>query len=445
MFVHDLLKMPIVQRAAEILGPKSELHIVGGAIRDILLGKEIKDVDFATKFTPEEMLLRFRWAGIEPFEMKTAIRRGTVTVLLEGEPVEITTFRNPESPETETQFTKNIREDLPARDFTINAMALNVFTGELVDPFGGKEDVQRRLVRAVNHPNQRFIEDPHRILRMIRFANAKGPGWSTDEITWLGAKECVGLLTRVSPERIRDELVKILLADTPSVALEALKNLGALEFIIPELLETVGVEQNRFHFADVWGHIKLVVDATPKDKIVRLAALFHDIGKPHVITEDHNGRHFIGHESKSAHMGVDIMKRLKFSNEDIEDVRILVRHHMRNHKMGVKGIRRLIVRMGEHLPNWIALKEADAKAHIMDEDFPEKWAKFLVDLEREKEAPRQVPLGKLAINGKDLIALGLKPGEKFGVIFRELKNRTLDNPELNDKNKLLEIVNEELL
>lgn len=284
-----ILNMPVIRSLLGALGEDAALHLVGGALRDLYLGNKPKDLDFATRFRPEEVITRLEASGIKWVQI--GIRRGTVAAVIDGESYEITTFRNPLK---ETEYTDNITDDLPARDFTINAIALCLSSGQIIDPFDGIVDLKLSRLKAVGDPTRRFTEDPHRILRMVRFGICQGR--SIDAETELAAQALVKELRGISLERVREELVKILISHHAGNALRYMLNLGILEQVLPELLPTVGLSQNKWHVYDVFTHITTVIDHCPQDKIIRLAALLHDIGKPRCVSDDESGRHFYQHE-----------------------------------------------------------------------------------------------------------------------------------------------------
>lgn len=325
-----------------------EAFIVGGSVRDTLLGKEPSDYDITTNALPEQIEDVFK-------EFKTILvgkEFGTVVVVQNKGNVEITTYRiegdyiDGRRP-SQVYFSNNIVEDLKRRDFTINAMAYSEQRG-LIDPFGGIEDLEKRIIRTVGNPRERFSEDYLRILRCVRFSTTLG--FEIEEMTLKASKEMGYLLERISAERIRVELFKILLSKQPSYGIKLLYSLNILEIIIPELIESVGFNQhNPHHELDVFNHILCVVDSTPPIIEIRLAALFHDIGKPSTFSLDEEGvGHFYGHQDISRDMSEKILKRLKTQNDIIETVKILVKEHMTQHNdYSKKGLKRLINRAGK--------------------------------------------------------------------------------------------------
>jgi tRNA nucleotidyltransferase (CCA-adding enzyme) len=308
------------------------LYLVGGSIRDILLNKIPKDYDFTTPLQPEEIEQKIK--DIQRRAYLTGKRFGTIGVKVEGQLVEITTFRTekyiPGSRKPEVEFITDINEDLSRRDFTINAIAMGGKTGDnFVDPFNGIEDLKNRIIKAVGNPVTRFREDPLRLLRAVRFASQLG---FTIELKTLNAitKKNYKIL-QVSRERWMLELDKILLTDKPSVGLDYLAYTHLLHFMLPELALQVNYEQNSpWHKFDLWTHTKLVVDGTPKDINLRWAALLHDIAKPFVRRDKIDRSNYIKHDM----LGAEIVERyadyLKWSNDRKKNVKDLVKYHMQD-------------------------------------------------------------------------------------------------------------------
>lgn len=298
----ELIQHKSIQLLVQALGQKADLHLVGGCIRDSILGNSPKDLDLATVFTPDEVEAGLKANNIH--YIVTGIRRGTITAVIEGEPFEITTFRNPEN---EKEFVKDIEVDLGARDFTINAIALNVVNGQLVDPYGGLKDLKGNTLSAVRNPMFRFAEDPHRIVRMIRFG--PGQGRSVEQNTLAAAKNLVDMVSFVSAERIHDELLKIVCCRQADEAFRVMHNIGLLSIILPELEKAVGMTQNQYHKYDVFEHTLHALVEVPPTKILRMAALLHDIGKPNVksIDPETGQGHFYSHEEEGKHIGKSVV------------------------------------------------------------------------------------------------------------------------------------------
>jgi len=313
-------------------------YLVGGSIRDVLLGKVPDDFDIATNAYPEEVMKVF------PKSIPTGAKFGTITVVAEDElgeryEVQLTTYRSEADYvggrwPSKVEFSRNIEDDLSRRDFTINAMALNLQRFDeknppveelIIDLFGGLLDLNRKLIRAVRDPLERFTEDGLRSVRGCRLASQLG--FDIDPKTFQSMKETTHVTKLVSVERFREELMKILMkSPQPSKGLRLLKDAGILDLFIPELLEGVGITQPNFHVDDVFEHTLKTVDAA--EDSIKLAALFHDIGKPRTMSIDDAGVHFYGHDVKGAEMTKEIMRRLKYSNSEIDRTVSLVRWHM---------------------------------------------------------------------------------------------------------------------
>lgn len=418
-------------------------YIVGGSVRDLILGKTPHDYDITTSATPDEIQRIFK-------DFKTlAIGKqfGTVVVVQGENNTEITTFRlegkylDGRRP-SEVSFSDDIYEDLSRRDFTINAIAYNEKEGT-IDPFNGQKDIEDRIVRCVGNPIERFREDHLRILRAVRFSTQLG--FEINKDTYNACKDLSSSLNGISVERIREELFKILLSENPSYGIRLMKDLNILEIVIPELIDAVGFDQkNPNHDKDVFEHIMCVLDKTPPILSVRLAALFHDIGKPHTLSIDEKGiGHFYGHDKLGAKIAEKILLRLNLSRELIDKVTIMIKEHMSHHNnMKDRGLKRQISRVGkDNIFNLLELQKADRLCSSDDVDIT-----FL--FEREKETRRILdsnePYEKshLKIDGNDIIDLGFEKGKIVGEILNYLLERVMKNPELNEKEKLKEIIRE---
>lgn len=409
-----------------ILAP-CELYIVGGAVRDVCCGVEVTDLDLATNLSAAEIKARCDAHKIKIVE--TGIQHGTVLAVVDGTHVEITTYRQPSERERHTTA-PDITTDLSGRDFTINALAFDTHTNSLLDPFGGLKDIEQSTLRAVGDPTRRFTEDPHRVLRMVRFGDAQGR--TIEAATLNAAVATVPLLARVSAERIRSELEKILLSAAPDAGVRLLNTIGALPYTIPELIPAVGFEQNRFHIHDVFEHTLWVLKRAPADKVLRWAAIFHDVGKPHTLSVDADGnRHFYLHELRSEDLSKVRLEALKFSHRDQTAITTIVRHHMRPLDCGPSGVRRLMRDLGSELPRWRQFKEADAPPTMPAEEFTAIAHRFDELLAAEQVRAAGPAYGKLAVTGDDLKKIGLQPGKEMGRILKELEEVVLDNPAAN--------------
>lgn len=420
-------------------------YIVGGCVRDILLGKEPFDWDICTDAKPEEIQRIFKDFNTIP----TGIKHGTITVVVNNKNFEVTTFRTDKDyidnrRPSEVEFTSSIYEDLKRRDFTINALAYNEFDG-LVDCFDGQRDLNNKIVRTVGNPNERFCEDALRIIRGVRFSAQLG--FDINEDTALAMTNNRELLKNISKERIREEFSKIIMTDKPSEGIRKLVTLKLMEFIIPELLDSIGFEQkNPNHNKDVFCHIMEVLDNSEKDTILRLAALLHDIGKPKCFTIDKNGKgHFYGHHKISADMAVEILTRLKFDNKTVDTVRLLVNEHMSRYDfLREKSIKKFINKVGiDNLDRLFKLQIADIMGSALPHDFAnvENLREECIRIINEKEP---MTVKDLDINGHDIMSLGIAEGRKIGDMLNYMLDIVLENPELNRKELLIELAKQKL-
>ncbi|WP_083914965.1 CCA tRNA nucleotidyltransferase [Alkalispirochaeta alkalica] len=412
-----------------------ELYIVGGAVRDALLGKKVEDYDFATSATPSEVTDLFQRV------IPTGLQHGTVTVLFGNHSFEVTTYRVDGSysdhrrPDTIT-FTRSLEEDLARRDLTINAIALNPETGDVVDPLGGRKDLKDRVIRTVGSGDDRFREDALRMVRAVRFA-------ATLDFTLLpdvarAISRHAPLLGQVSQERIARELEKLMQARRPSGGWRLFRETGLLAQFLPEL------EEDRDSPWPVFEHLLSSCDCAPSDPPqLRWAALFHDIGKPRCGATDERGLHFHGHDQVSATMAEEILLRLRFPKERIRSVAHLVRHHMFGYspEWSDAAVRRFISRVGQEEAFLLtALRRADICGKTGSPP-------ILPDLDELEGRIRGIlhqgqPLTRkdLAINGKDLMSrIGIPPGPALGIVLEELLETILDDPERNTPETLLEI------
>lgn len=404
-----------------------EAYVVGGCVRDSLLGRSPKDWDVCTNALPEEVLRVFRRFHV----IKTGLQHGTVTVMVSHQPVEVTTFRidgaytdnrHPDS----VNFVSRVEEDLARRDFTINAMAYNPTRG-LVDAFGGQEDLCAGIIRCVGEPDARFNEDGLRILRALRFAARYNFGIETE--TAFSIHRNRHLLENVSVERIFAELKGILVGEGVLGMMQAFPDVFAI--IIPELAPTIGFDQhNPHHCYDVWTHTAHAVQAGPADEVLRLALLLHDIAKPATFSQGEDGKgHFYDHGKVGADMARDILLHLKSDTATLQNVVTLVREHDRVLPTTAPGMRRLIGKLGvAALQQLLAMKQADMDAQSSHER-PQKQkalreARLL--LEDILDEPPAFTVSDLAITGRDLISMGLKPGPAMGNILKTLLSEVQD-------------------
>jgi tRNA nucleotidyltransferase (CCA-adding enzyme) len=417
--------------------------VVGGCVRDVLLGRPAKDWDVATDALPDEVLSYFRKV------VPTGIKHGTVTVLVHGKPYEVTTLRGEGAYHdgrrpAEVRFLDDIKEDLARRDFTINAIAVDPLAQTIIDPFGGQKDLEARVLRAVGEPAERFAEDGLRILRGARFAAVLE--CTIDDKTRIAMGETRALATyaKVSAERILAEWLKALAASAPSVAFEIMRESGMLALTCPELLEGVGCEQNRWHAFDVWRHTMAVLDACAGDPVLRFAALLHDVGKPRSreLSDKTKDYTFYHHEVIGADLADVILRRLRTSNEDRERIVALVRHHLicYSPEWTDAAVRKWLRRVTpERADDLYALGRADArgKGRPAEDDvgnidqLKERVAKVIAE-------GAALTARDLAIDGNDVMReLGVAPGPVVGRIMRALIELVTEDPAANTRERLL--------
>ncbi len=421
-----------IKSLVDALAPDA-LYLVGGSVRDAFYAASHTDLDCATPLDATEVKARCERKGLRVIE--TGIQHGTVLVLIDETHIEVTTFRVPSSRETHNTA-HDITTDLSGRDFTINAIAFDLSTLSLIDPFNGINDLEHGIVRAVKNASARFEEDPLRILRMVRFGDAQGR--SVEAETLEAARKQIALLAKVSCERIKAELDKILLSHFPHKAIRRIQEIEGLPYTIPELIPAIGFEQNKFHIHDVFEHTLWVLERAPHDLILRWSALFHDIGKPHTLSVDEaGGRHFYSHETVSEELSKKRMKALRFSTDDSKAIASIVRHHMRPLDCGAPGVRRLIRDLGTELPRWRSFKAADAPPTVPEAEFLQTAERFDKLLSSEQKKMAGPAYGKLAVTGDDLKGLGIRPGPDMGRIIKELGELVMDDPSLNTKEHLL--------
>ena len=419
-----------------------EAYAVGGCIRDSILGRVPDDWDITTSATPLEVKQLFRRT------IDTGIQHGTVTVMLDKEGFEVTTYRidgkyeDGRHPE-EVTFTPNLEEDLKRRDFTINAMAYNEQDG-LVDLFGGMQDIQAKIIRCVGDPIARFNEDALRIMRAIRFGAQLG--YEIDSETKQAIKELAPNLTKISAERIQVELTKLLVSPHPE-AMRTVYETGVADVIMPEFAAIMETQQNHPHHSySVGEHTIRAMQKVEGRKELRLAMLFHDMGKPLCLTTDEQGiTHFYGHAQHSTEIARKILRRLRFDNDTTNTVCRLVQYH--DYGNSVDPDRRIVRRAmnkigGDLFPLLFEVKRADILAQ--SETFREKklkrlakWQELYAQILQRQEC---VSLKTLAVTGSDLIALGMKPGKELGDTLQELLELVLDQPECNTKEYLSQII-----
>lgn len=425
-----------------------EAYIVGGCVRDLLMKKSPKDWDITTNATPEEIQKIFPDHIYEN-------NFGTVTVKTDSEDkvfkeIQITPYRiegkytDKRRPE-EIKFVTDLKEDLSRRDFTVNAIALDA-TGKKVDLFEGESDIKKKIIRTVGKPMERFSEDALRLLRAVRFATVLG--FKIEDETLKAIEDNAEWLRAISKERIRDEFVKIIESDNAYAGILLLEKTELLEHIVPELREGIGVEQNLHHIYTVWEHNTRTLEYTSKKKYslaVRLASLFHDIGKPRSKRGEGRNSTFYGHEVIGAQMVSKIMDRLKFPNDLAERIVKMVRYHMFYYNVGEvteSSVRRLIVNIGlENVEDLLKVREADRISSGRPKAVPYKLRhlKYIID----KVSHDPISAKMLEVNGEDVMKeLDIKPGPKIGLILNSLLAEVIDDPEKNKKEYLKKRIHE---
>ena len=440
-------------RLKAALGPEAELVVVGGAVRDELLGRPHSDWDLASRLLPQVVMDRARAAGLKV--IPTGLQHGTVTVILEDRPLEITTFRSdgdyldgrrPES----VHLGVTLEEDLSRRDFTINAMALPVGGGDLVDPFDGRADLARRTIRAVGEPLKRFGEDGLRTLRACRFASQLG--FEVEAATLAAIPERLDVARKVAVERVFTELDKLLRGAEPERGLSLLASSGLLDLWLPELRPMLGCGQNRHHRYDVWIHTMEVVRFAPADSALRWAALLHDVGKPDTRSTGPDGEvHFYGHEGRSLERTEAILERLKASHALRKEVATLIRHHGTHPDAawGDAACRRFLGRLAEDglpLERWGVFRWADQQgkglepiARLVEHEV------MLARLGGLAATRPPLALRDLALDGAALMKLADRPGGPWlGELQRGLLEAVLDDPEANTPGRLSELAAKQL-
>lgn len=419
-----------------------EAFAVGGCVRDSILGREPDDWDITTSAQPEEVKGLFRRT------VDTGIRHGTVTVLIEKEGFEVTTYRidgeyaDSRHPE-EVTFTTNLVEDLKRRDFTINAMAYNDDAG-LVDVFGGIEDMEKKLIKCVGSPEERFGEDALRIMRAIRFSAQLGYEIAPDTVEAIS--KLVPTLQNISAERIQVELVKLISSPHPEYLRQAYE-MGVTKVIFPEWDKAMETPQrNPHHCYSVGEHTLHAMEEVEADKVLRLSMMLHDIGKPETITKDEEGiHHFYGHAELGERMARQILRRLRFDNDTIYMVSKLVLYH--DYGNGVtptsKIVRKAINKIGEDaFPRLFTIKKADLAAQSDYErekkaEVLTKWEACYHQIVERKEC---VSLRTLAVTGRDLMDAGMSPGKELGETLQKLLEIVIEKPEANTKDYLLSLI-----
>lgn len=437
-----LIPVEVVKAAAALRAAGFEAYLVGGCVRDLLLGREPKDWDIATSALPEEVEKIFPNSVYEN-------QFGTVGVKTDAEDprlkvVEVTTYRiegkytDKRHPD-EVKFAKTIEDDLGRRDFTVNAIAFQT-DGTLVDPYGGQKDLKAKIIRAVGRPDDRFSEDALRLLRAARLAAELE--FEIDLNTRRAIEKHAGLLEMIAKERIRDEFQKLIMTASAARGILLLEELNLLQYVLPELREGIGISQDKHHIYTVFEHSVKSLDYAAKKNYsleVRFAALLHDIGKPRTKAGKGSNSTFYNHEMVGARMAAKALDRLRFPKEVIEKVAHLVRWHMFYYNVGEvspAGVRRFLVRVGpENVDDLIKVREADRVGSGVPKAVPYKLRHMLFMIEKVKRDPLSPKM--LKINGQDVMCiLGIPPGPRVGWILSAILEEVLDEPERNVKEYL---------
>jgi len=440
----------VVEVAKKLAEAGFEAYLVGGCVRDVILGREPKDWDVATNAKPEEIQKVF---GEDETVYENAF--GTVGVKTGAEDpklalVEVTTYRiegkySDKRHPDEVRFAKTIEDDLSRRDFTVNALAMDL-KGAVLDPFGGREDLKKKLIRTVGEPMERFGEDALRLMRAVRFAVELD--FEIDMNTRRAIETKSRELALIAQERVRDEFTKILMTPRAAKGILLLEELDLLQYVLPELREGLGVGQNKHHIYTVFEHNVRALDYAAKQGYslaVRLASLLHDVGKPRAKAGDGPDSTFYQHEYIGAKMALKALDRLRFPRDFVEQVAHLVRRHMFNYDVGVvtpAGVRRFIARVGgENIEDLIHVREADRIGSGVDKAVPYKLRHLLFMVENVKRDPILPKM--LAVRGEDVMEiLGLPQSPRVGLILYPLLDEVLEDPARNTKEYLVPRVKE---
>ncbi len=414
-----------------------EAFLVGGCVRDLLLGCSPKDYDICTNATPEQMLSVFRGFSV----YATGLKHGTLTVKSGEMYIEVTTYRidgeyNDNRHPDSVEFISDLKEDLARRDFTINAMACEK-DGTVIDLFNGQAALSNKMISCVGNAEARFEEDGLRILRGLRFSAVLG--FDIDSETAIAMRSKKHLLSNVSPERIREEITKILIGDAAGKVLCEFSDI--IFEVLPELAVTRGFMQNNpHHDVDVWEHTIKVVENAPALAVLRWAAVLHDIGKPHCYTEENGCGHFFGHSKISTELAGAVLSQLKFDNKTRDKILLLIKWHDTTLLPDSAFIKRRLNQIGEdNLRDLILLMRADTAGHskFFRTERIDNLNGFEAELNRVIESKPCVTRKQLAVDGSDIIALGLKPGKEIGAALALLLEAVIDGKCNNDKAELL--------
>ncbi|MBN2038614.1 MAG: HD domain-containing protein [Spirochaetes bacterium] len=436
----ESVKNDIMKIADTFFSNGYEFYLVGGSVRDILLGYDVLDYDFATNAVPDAVMKLFRRV------VPTGIKHGTVSILINDNQYEVTTYRadgkyiDGRRPET-VSFSDTLEQDVRRRDFTVNGLAYDMKEEKIIDYVEGLADIDRKVIRTIGNPVDRFMEDGLRPFRACRLASRLY--FSIDDDTFGAIKKTLDVAKLVSAERIRDELIKTVDTEKPSIGLEYMRKSGLMELFLPELLQGYSLTQNKFHVYDIYYHSVYSCDAIPgSDPIIRLAALLHDVGKSATRREGEDGEStFYNHEIIGSKITGKIMKRLKFSNEEISRVTNLVINHMFHYtdEWTDGAVRRFIRKVGlENLEDLFLLRLADRRGNGQRDGLPAPIRELQRRINIVIEQDNALSVRDLDIDGHILMSeFDIRPGPVIGKILNELLEMVLDDPDANTREILI--------
>ena len=439
------LPLPVTRAVSVLESCGYEAYTVGGCVRDSLLGRTPNDWDITTNATPEQMKACFGDFRV----IETGIKHGTLTVIVEGMQLEITTYRNDgeyldNRHPVQVTFSEHIEDDLSRRDFTVNAMAYHPTRG-LVDLFGGREDLQAGIIRCVGNAQTRFEEDGLRILRAVRFAAVLD--FAIDADTAAAIHNCRHLLSGIAAERIREEFCKLICGRGAERILR--EYIDVIGIFLPELLSCVGFEQNtKYHCYDVFEHtLHALALCSNDDLITRLGILLHDIGKPLCYTEDEQGGHFKGHAPAGVAITEELLWRLRFDGNTVHRLKLLVELHDIPLSAEKKAVKRLLQRLSEaDILRLLEIKRCDRLAHAKDfQELSPELKKIPETIEQLRAEDACFTLKKMAVSGTDLMHIGIPEGKEIGRVLQSLLEDVIEERLPNEKNVLLQAAKERFI
>ncbi len=461
--MHFPIPSPVLDTIRALESADFKAYIVGGSLRDLVLNREPKDWDITTDAKPEAIQQIFPDSVYEnafgTVGVKVPRFLDTTPVDHEHDIIEVTTFRTETDytdgrhPDT-VQFVASVEEDLARRDFTVNAMAGQIEDTpdgthvEIIDPFGGQSDIEKKIIRAVGDPEKRFAEDGLRLMRAVRLITElsdpaqETPDWTIETATLEALRKLANTLPRVAFERIRDEFSRIIVSPHPSQGIAFLQEIGLLQHIVPELVEGVGVTQNLHHIYTVWEHNLRALATCPSDKLaVRIATLLHDVGKPRAKRGEGHHSTFYNHDHIGARMAKKILERLRYPKKIVDHAAMLVDNHLFYYNVGEvteASVRRLIKRVGlENMDDLMAVRIGDRLGSGVPKAKPYKLRHLEYMIDKVSQDATSVKM--LRVDGSTLMAeLGLAPGPKIGAILDCLLAEVIDDPGRNTREFLLD-------